>query len=314
MKLLSLSGFVPEQIYDTVRFTGYQGERNIQHYCGYANDFISQVLNDKSLDGAVFPKSCDSSRIIPSYLDGTNKFFYQFLVPSHNSEDAVRFFAKQIEDYKHAIERKIGEEIDDIEERIHIINKRNKAVSEAYMELEECSYKMYLEMIHANLNKPLREQTIEILSCGKTYETRKRIFLVGSFLHYTEVADVLEKNGLKIVGDNLPESGRLRRMFTDETGGNIYETIADSILSHKLSPTQNNFEKIIQTDLKEIETKKVDAVVFATQNYCEAYDFLYVPYRKELEKRGIPSVKISFTNHGGANNLSLIVEAFAESV
>ena len=78
MKILSLSGFVPEQICDTVRFTQYEGERTISHYCGYASDFISQVMNDASIDGAVFPKSCDSTRVISSYLAECGKFLYQF--------------------------------------------------------------------------------------------------------------------------------------------------------------------------------------------------------------------------------------------
>ena len=33
MNILALSGFVPEQICDTVRFTRYTGDRNITHYC-----------------------------------------------------------------------------------------------------------------------------------------------------------------------------------------------------------------------------------------------------------------------------------------
>ena len=44
MKLLAISGFVPEQICDVVRFTQYGGERNIAHYCGYASDFVSQAV------------------------------------------------------------------------------------------------------------------------------------------------------------------------------------------------------------------------------------------------------------------------------
>lgn len=31
MKLLSMSGFVPEQICDIIRFTKYKGERSITH-------------------------------------------------------------------------------------------------------------------------------------------------------------------------------------------------------------------------------------------------------------------------------------------
>ena len=73
MRILSLSGFVPEQICDVVRFTQYEGDYKISHYCGYVSDYISQVLNDASIDGAVFPKSCDSSRVISSYLSNKSE-------------------------------------------------------------------------------------------------------------------------------------------------------------------------------------------------------------------------------------------------
>ena len=114
MKILALSGFVPEPICDTIRFTRYTGDRNISHYCGYASDFISQVLNDPAVDGAVFPKSCDSTRILPSYLAGTGKFCYQLAVPSRRTPEAVRYFADQIRAYQAAVEAHYGIRIDDI--------------------------------------------------------------------------------------------------------------------------------------------------------------------------------------------------------
>lgn len=82
MKILAMSGFVPEEICDTMRFTQYSGNRNISHYCGYASDFIDQALQDSNVDGVVFPKTCDSTRIIKSYLEEAKKFVYQLNVPS----------------------------------------------------------------------------------------------------------------------------------------------------------------------------------------------------------------------------------------
>ena len=89
MKILSMSGFVPEQICDTVRFTGFDGNEKLSHYCGYAADFIAQVKEDSSIDGAVFPKSCDSSRSIGSYLEETGKFLYSMPVPVVMTDESV---------------------------------------------------------------------------------------------------------------------------------------------------------------------------------------------------------------------------------
>ena len=81
MKILSMSGFVPEAICDTVRFNGFKGDAGFSHYCTYASDYISQVLSDDTIDGAVFPKTCDSSRSISSYIGESGKFVYPLAVP-----------------------------------------------------------------------------------------------------------------------------------------------------------------------------------------------------------------------------------------
>ena len=94
MNILSMSGFIPEHICDTVRFTQYSGERNIASYCGYASDFISQVMGDKNIERRI-SQSCDSSRIIGSYLDTCGKFLHQINVPAGTGPDAVLFLPRR---------------------------------------------------------------------------------------------------------------------------------------------------------------------------------------------------------------------------
>ena len=160
MKILSLSGFIPEQIFDAVRFTGYFGDTVISHYCQYCADYISQVLNDKTVDGAVFPKSCDSTRILKSYLGKTNKFIWQLSVPSRSDELAIGYFSKEIKAYKEALEEHFKIEITDIEKRIETLNKRNKEIKHLYENLENISYGDYLTGIHNMLTLPLFEQSV----------------------------------------------------------------------------------------------------------------------------------------------------------
>ena len=312
MKMLSLSGFVPEQICDTVRFTGYSGERSISHYCGYAADYISQVLNDNSVDGAVFPKSCDSARIIKSYLGNTDKFIFQLTVPARRDEAAVNYFAGEIKAYKEAVEKHYGIEISDIRERAEILNKRNEEIKNLYNKLEDISYSDYLRGIHKMLTKSLYEQAVPIPK--KSESGGKRVYLVGSFLTSDGILDTLESSGLKVVGDNLPESGRLASAVPCKTDGDIYKNISESILSARLSPTQNNFGEILERDVSEIREKKVSGVIFLTQKYCEPYDYLYSVYEKRLRAEGIKSLRISLSNSDDYKKFELAIEAFSDMI
>lgn len=319
MKLLSMSGLVPEQICDVVRYTGYTGytgERNIPHYCGYASDFISQVMYDEDFDGAVFPRSCDSSRIIKSYLSGSGKFLYQLNVPARQDKIAEEYFALEIEKYKKALEEHYQVSIDNLAERTEAINERNKKIRQIYENIDSVLYSSYLKHIHEMLQKPLAEQVVQV-----SFESRNKadysgggVFLIGSFLSNYRVAEMIENSGMGIVGDNLPESGRLASAPAVGLSGNLYKGIARSILKGRLSPSQNNFADILTRDMDKIKRKSVKGVIFILQKYCEPYEYLFSVYKKMLDSKGIPVLKLALSDSADDRNMLLAIEAFADII
>lgn len=313
MRVLSMSGFVPEQICDTVRFTQFTGDRNISHYCGYASDFISQVLQDDSIDGAVFPKSCDSTRILSSYLSGCGKFLYQFNVPACEAGGAEDYFADSVRRYKEALENYYGIEIKDIKERAEQINLRNQSILKLYDDIAGISFADYLSSIHQMLKKPLAAQEVPINFVSQM-PTEKKVFVVGSFLSNTEIAKAIEAAGLTVAGDTLTESGRLASTPPVTFGGDIYREIASSILSQRLSPTQNHFQTILEKDINEMKLKSVKGVIFITQKYCEAYDYLYSVYRPAVEAIGISALQITVNDSEDNRKAALALEAFADTL
>ena len=313
MKILSMSGFVPEQICDTVRFTGFDGSGRLSHYCGYASDFISQVREDGSIDGAVFPKSCDSSRSIGSYIDDTGKFIYSIPVPAVRNAESVAYFADILKDYKTKIEQHYGVSIseEDIKARDAVITARNEKIAAAYGNLKELSYASYIREVHASLNAPYEFDESRI-SKG---DDGKPVFLIGSFLAGTELADAFEKAGLKVVADNMPESGRLASRagyVSSET--DIYKKIASEILCTRPSPTQDLFDETIKSDLEEIREKGCRGVIFATQKYCEPYDYLFSVYKKALDEQGIPVLQVQMADSTDGNGKTSALEAFADII
>lgn len=313
MKILSMSGFVPEQICDTVRFTGFDGSERLSHYCGYAADFISQVREDSSIDGAVFPKSCDSSRSIGSYIDDTGKFIYSMPVPAVKNEGAVAYFADIIKDYKSKIEQHYGVSIsdDDIKARDNMISGRNAKIAAAYNKLGDLSYASYIREVHASLSAPYEfdESRIGAGNDGKP------VFLIGSFLAGVELADSIEKAGLKVVADNMPESGRLAsRAGFVSTETDIYKKIASEILCTRPSPTQDLFDETVKSDVDEMQKKGCKGVIFATQKYCEPYDYLFSVYKKALDEQGIPVLQVQMADSTDGSGKASALEAFADII
>lgn len=313
MKILSMSGYVPEEICDTVRFNGYHGERNISRYCGYANDFISEVIHNDRIDGAVFPHTCDSSRIIKSYLNETDKFIYQLNVPLSRDRAAITYFADILRDYKSAVERHYNISIDNIPERLDLIGKRNKYLAELYSSLDCLKYSEYLSLIHQMLTKPLFSQLDDLPEIEKG-GGEKPVFLVGSYLSCVNAARMIEENGMTVIADDLPESGRLISPVSSVADGDIFEQIAKNILCRRSSPTFNDFSEIIRTDMEIIRSKNIRGVIFVLQKYCEPYNFLYSVYKKALDEADIPSVKISLTDSEDDKNAALALESFSQII
>ena len=313
MKILSMSGFVPEQICDTVRFTGFDGSERLSHYCGYAADFIAQVREDDSIDGAVFPKSCDSSRSIGSYIDDTGKFIYSMPVPAVRNADSVAYFAEILKDYKSKIENHYSVSIseDDIKARDAVISSRNAKIAAAYGRLGELSYASYIREVHASLSSPYEFDKSRIETGG----SGKPVFLTGSFLSGIELADSIEKAGLKVIGDNTPESGRLasRAGFVSQES-DIYRKIASEILCTRPSPTQDLFDETIKSDIEEIRKKGCRGVIYATQKYCEPYDYLLSAYKKALDEQGIPVLLVQMADSTDGSGKAAALEAFADII
>lgn len=310
MNILSFSGFVPEQICDTVRFIQYDGRQSIAHYCGYAADFISQVLDDPQVDGCVFPRSCDSTRGMASYLAGSGKFVHRLHVPVRRDAAAVSYLAEGIRQYRKAVEDHYGVTLDDTSERTVLVNERNKAVMRLYDALPELSYSAYVRMIHELLQKPLREQSVPDSlphSVGG-----KTVYLVGSTMCGDDLAEAIEKAGMNIVGDRLTESKRLFSAPPVAAEGDICESIAASILQNRASPTQSDFASILREDMDEIRSKGVDGVVFVTQKYCEPYDFLYYVYKKAMDELAIPILRLTRTDSTDSRRFNTVIETFAD--
>ena len=290
MKILSMSGFVPEAICDTVRFNGFKGDAGFSHYCTYASDYISQVLSDDTIDGAVFPKTCDSSRSISSYIGESGKFVYPLAVPVVRSNDAISYYAYVIRDYKTAVEAHYGISIseDEIYDRFRMVEARNASINSLYESLADgLSYSSYINAIHENFTKPLAEQKIE--TSGQSAGIP--VFLLGSYMTNAGIVDSAEKNGLRITGDDLPESNRIaKRAFP--VVEDIYQLVALQVLSSRTSPTQNSYSDRIKETMEEIGKKGCRGVLVVTQKYCEPYDYYYSVLKKALDDEGIPSLKI----------------------
>ena len=78
--------------------------------------------------------------------------------------------------------------------------------------------------------------------------------------------------------------------------------------------TKNELKNIIEKDIKEIESKNVNGVIFIIQKYCEPYDYLFSVYIKVLHEMNIPVLKLILADSEDNRKVQLQLEAFADAI
>ena len=214
-----------------------------------------------------------------------------------------------IRDYKTSVEAHYGISIseDEIYDRFRMVEARNASINSLYESLADgLSYSSYLNAIHENFTKPLAEQKIE--ASGQSAGIP--VFLLGSYMTNAGIVDSAEKNGLRITGDDLPESNRIaKRAFP--VVEDIYQLVALQVLSSRTSPTQNSYSDRIKETMEEIGKKGCRGVLVVTQKYCEPYDYYYSVLKKALDDAGIPSLKLELDGSLDQNLHEAELGAFA---
>lgn len=306
MKLLSISNYVPEQIADVIRFDQSSSASFRQtHYCPYLAACVSHVLDDPSVDGLVFPSSCDGARSMDAYLMGSGKFIHKLVVPAISGELGVQRFAESIKTYRCAIEEYFDITISDsyISERAMMVRERGLHLAHCYDSLPFIRYSDYIYSINEMLKQPLADWKAFAPKGQPSGAQGKPVYLVGSFVQGHTVIEEMEANGLQVVGDNCTNSKRLLLSDSyaslDHAGDSIITAIARAILRQRRSPVLDIFADVFARDYAEITRKNARAVIFLTQQYCEPYDYLYAFYHEKLSAVGIPLFKIQQSLDGG---------------
>lgn len=302
--ILCLSNYVPEEITDVIRFNVYEPVLRLESICTYAVNFVSQVIDDDSIDGAVIPNSCDSIRAARDMaLKRTQKFLHQIKHPLRFPADAltITYYSHEIKHYKNHYENHFNITITEeaIENRILLLTKKIAFLKKLYDELPGISYYSYLKAVNESLRTllPGWEKKLDIhypLPGGN-----KRVYLIGPYLSDLSVIQTIEANNGSIVGDDLTNSKRYfscNGLMPTAKPQNIYETVALRNLAKYPSPTSNNFDYIIKKNLEEIKRKEVRGVIFVYQKFCEPHEYIYPLLKEMLEKEGIPSLKLQMEN------------------
>lgn len=144
------------------------------------------------------------------------------------------------------------------------------------------------------------------------------VVLEGAFCEAPplDLIDAIESAGCQIVEDDLAIGWRIFREDVLVEGDPV-AALADAYLagSAYTSVRHDSARPRTRGLLERVESSRADAVILASAKFCEPALFDYVLFRRALDERGIPHLKIEFEEKMWTfERLRNEIETFTESL
>lgn len=123
----------------------------------------------------------------------------------------------------------------------------------------------------------------------------KRAVVTGLMCEPVEILDIMDDNGLAIVGDDLSLGSRLWRTPGREGVEDVFERMAYMIRDIEGDTFFYDKDKTKGAHLIEmVKDLKADCVVVMMQKFCDPEEYDYPIYKAELAEAGIPELYLEF--------------------
>ncbi len=275
----------------------------------------------------IFPNSCDSLKVLQQVweTDQTRPSIHVLLHPVRTDDDAVRYFAEQIEGLAQVLMRESGLRFTEAQLMDHIrrYNQTRQWLRQLYtgpfLKGSERIVLVTAGMImdRGEYNRMLQQVVAEVPPAGSgPRDVGRRIMIFGPLVDNTELLETIEQLGATIVGDDITNGSRYCDLDV-ELGGHPYENLAKRYLRSKPSPTLNaDVERGARRLCRYVADLNPEGIVFIIQKFCEPHVHSYLAKRHLLAEMKIPSLLLELEHDqtGVSAHDRLRIEAFLETL
>lgn len=304
--------------------------------CSIAKSTLELFLRGemKPFQGAVFSSICDVARNLASVAKRNAPDMYlEFLhLPQNPATEASRVFIRaEYARFRDNLASRVGRPIDDdaIRRSTGLYNRVRALIRDLYAHKRANPGTITTAELFAVVQASTRmmpEDAIpmleEVLSGAKARKPvvrdTVRVVLEGSFCEQPpiELIDAIEAAGCQIVDDDLVVGWRLLKADVPTTGDPL-ANLAEAYIAGSLYTSVRFDSGQPRTTglLRRTEAAGASAVVFAAAKFCEPALLDYVLFRKTLDEREVPHLKLEFEEKMWTfDRLRTEVETFTESM
>ena len=279
-------------------------------HCSFARSVLELGLTGKYdfLDGVVYTNGCDHMRRAYDNWkaqDNTPSFMYMLPVPHTITPHGLKWYQEEVILFKQHLESAFSITIDDLNLRnaIEVYNETRRLLKQLYELRNEDQPRItgaeILKIVIAAVSMPrekynqLLAQSIEEIGSRKGISNyRARFMVVGSANDDPALIELIEATGGLVVTDSLCFGARFFWDLDDETGDPL-ESIATRYYYHTPCPRMYGEFPGRIAFIKDMASKAgVDGIILQTIKYCDLHGVENALLEKNLEKEGIPTLRL----------------------
>jgi benzoyl-CoA reductase subunit C len=328
-EIIHAAGIIPVRIRGATENIDLADAHLPTYCCSYIRSALDQALKGKYsyLDGTVFPKTCDMTRVLPSIWKRNVRPQYQYSlpIPGKTTDEAVDFLVPELRLFKESLEEYTGQTIADeaLRGSIRVYNENRSLVGEVYkLALSDSppisGSQMFgillagLVMPKENHNAMLRKLLEDPPAASREADGRMRLMVAGSTFENVELLQAIEGCGGDVVIDDLDIGTRYYGSTIDESLEPL-RAIAERYLRKVPCPCKHPAEPRIEHMLKLAKDYRVQGVILVNQKYCDSHLYDRPWIESTLKENGLPVLLVDHSDIGWAGGkFKTMVEAFVE--
>jgi len=327
-EIIYAAGIIPVRIRGSAENIQFADAHLPTFCCSYVRTALDQALRGRYgyLEGAVFPKTCDMTRCLPSVWKRTVQLPYHWFMPMPGivSDHAIDFLVQELRLFKESLEEYTGERIDDdsLNEAIRTYDDNRALMQEVYnlakpdhptlsgsdlFAIELSGLVLPKDEHSAMLRRLLNEPPP-----NRSADEKVRLMIAGNTFENMEAMEAIEECGGNVVIDDLDIGTRYYCIHIDE-GPTPLRALATGYLRRVPCPCKHPTEPRLENMLKLAKDYRVKGVILMNQKYCDTHLYDRGWIESTLQQAGYPVLLVEHSDIGWVGGkFKTMVRAFIE--
>lgn len=328
-EIIHAAGVIPVRIRGATENIELADAHLPTYCCSYIRSALDQALKGRYsyLDGTVFPKTCDMTRVLPSIWKRNIKVPYQYFlpVPGKSTDEAVEFLVPELRLFRESLEGYLGQPITDeaLKQAIGVYNENRTLVDEVYKlalsDAPPISGSQMYGILLAGLIMPKEEHNAMLRRLLGNVPTpvpnrggRMRLMVAGSTFENIELLQLIEDCGGDVVIDDLDFGTRYYGSTVDESLEPM-RALAERYLRRVPCPCKHPTQLRMEHILKLAKDYRVKGVILLNQKYCDTHLYDRPWIESTLRDNGLQVLLVDHSDIGWVGGkFKTMVEAFME--